>query len=500
MTCTPRHSFSKDGRPKHALYIIRLHRLACAKMDDRTLQRLESLRSQKITFDDNSLAGLSCLSISEQLSILQHFQDYTTHIRNPSALLNYFLKQRGVGISVAASSPAVNPERSAPAGAGISVPASSSTLDPERSTSASSSSQPASQYRLTSSVAEHDAAASCSQIEDGADTPNEVKHALLVKSPELAYLIACGLLTVVSRPWRLPAGWYGLYVANFGMDCALQENLKTLQVEVPAGLPTNCVVATVRLGMSQPQNEIKSPWADGPWCQPIESVVLLETCVDYQRPHGKQVFSLPDHVRQEMQKQMPPATLKEEPPITHGTQEFHETNAAPSLDEKNAAPSLEQSQLDGGTTCISLISQTQSQRLQIEDDLQCAVCSTSFGVTAPRCKHSCQDHIGALCCSCMRAHITATGPLPRCPMPNCQHELSEEDLLAFGEEQALEAWRVASLQRASNSLPGFKVHCPREGCDMVFEVENCERSKINCPACNMEFCSQCHQMYHFRTA
>ena len=55
----------------------------------------------------------------------------------------------------------------------------------------------------------------------------------------------------------------------------------------------------------------------------------------------------------------------------------------------------------------------------------------------PRCKsekfwpllvQSCVEHRGSVCQDCMRNHIAARGPMPRCLMPSCAHELIDQDL------------------------------------------------------------------------
>lgn len=130
----------------------------------------------------------------------------------------------------------------------------------------------------------------------------------------------------------------------------------------------------------------------------------------------------------------------------------------------------------------------------------CAVCFSDYCEEILACDHSCVEHSRALCQACMRSHIAAQGPLPRCPMPGCNVELGENDLIQFGDVAAIASWREAILRKAIEELPGAKVVCPTEGCSMVVELDSSERQRICCNGCRADFCSQCHQSYHFRTA
>lgn len=111
----------------------------------------------------------------------------------------------------------------------------------------------------------------------------------------------------------------------------------------------------------------------------------------------------------------------------------------------------------------------------------CAVCAEQFSSSIVQSQHTCPEHVSALCETCIGRHVAAQGPVPRCPMPMCEHELSEADMRVFGDLEAVQAWHDALLERAMPTLGGIVVACPQIACPMKVLYEGAGRSSLTCP-------------------
>eukprot|EP00931_Biecheleriopsis_adriatica_P048486 TRINITY_DN28008_c0_g1_i1.p1 TRINITY_DN28008_c0_g1~~TRINITY_DN28008_c0_g1_i1.p1 ORF type:complete len:769 (-),score=117.09 TRINITY_DN28008_c0_g1_i1:2-2308(-) len=470
---------------------------------------LGRLRGRGLDFDSGSLQALARLAEADQLRVLRKFASYTVPIRNASALLMYFLRQeQKPEKSQVVSELQSLPTPSRPMGQPGYTPArvAGDTHEEHREGSVEMSS-PSSSQALAEVLLP--AASQASQDIRSVDTtivsrkPSAVKHALSLDSPALAFLSVTGVRMIESRPWRLPAGWYALHVSSSISSVPLPSQIR---VPIPDSLPTACIPAIMRLGPSVPADSFQDdPWAVGPWCQAIEEVVVLQSCIPAV-VESSRLWVLPSHLRETVQSNLPaqdPRMASSCAPSQTSqdeAQRHSQLRLSPGLQPSSEQLPYEQS-LRTQTEGLEIAAQPQSHDVQDETLLpaSCAVCYCDFSEAAPRCDHSCDEHMGMLCRDCMQAHIAARGPLPKCPLPGCTEELSEHDVSNFGDAHSVERWQSAALQRALQALPGIKVSCPQEECSMVVEVDlDGARSRIICPACNTEFCSRCRQMYHFR--
>ena len=136
---------------------------------------------------------------------------------------------------------------------------------------------------------------------DGAVEPHEVEHALTLVSGDLAYITVCRVRCVESFPWKLPAGWYALHVAQGDLDETLRRKVVDTRLTVPANLPANCVIAVIRLASPKPRRDFGGdPWALGQWCQAVEDVILLKNCIPADSQGLRRLWILSEPVRDQV--------------------------------------------------------------------------------------------------------------------------------------------------------------------------------------------------------
>ena len=132
----------------------------------------------------------------------------------------------------------------------------------------------------------------------GAVEPHEVEHALTLVSGDLAYITVCRARRVESFPWKLPAGWYALHVAQGGLDERLRRKVAGTRIAVPANLPVDCIIAVIRLASPKPRRDFDgNPWAMGQWCQAVDDVILLKNCIPAGSEVIRRLWILPEQVR-----------------------------------------------------------------------------------------------------------------------------------------------------------------------------------------------------------
>eukprot|EP00930_Biecheleria_cincta_P061670 TRINITY_DN4722_c0_g2_i1.p1 TRINITY_DN4722_c0_g2~~TRINITY_DN4722_c0_g2_i1.p1 ORF type:complete len:772 (-),score=100.61 TRINITY_DN4722_c0_g2_i1:1026-3341(-) len=513
-------------------------------------ERLENLGKLGQQFVEGSLAALRRLPEIDQLDVLQKFHSYGAPIRNASALLMFFLRQQHhstptqgeqpisqqelpptthalvqQSLNLSASNSVMNDVPNATLSQGGHAEQSSRTFKqhpqvpsfasptqaadnmqnpqepcepmsvsaPLPSPSASKDScsclsQTPSSQALAESLRSANSLEDIGRAEEIAHHPSAVTHALTLQSSGLAFLTLSGTRQLESRPWQVPAGWYALHVGTGQPDEASCRLIRDSGISLPSGLPTGCIVALMRLGAVLSQQSVHgNPWAVRPWCHAIEASIILTGCIPASGSRNLWVLST------ELQE----AVVANLPQLSSGSAGLSTGSPTKCHDQPGTQAELIESspQSTHGPTS----QQPQSQRLSLL--LSCAICFSDFDASTLPCIYSCDEHSGTLCRTCMQSHIAARGPMPRCPMPNCTAELSEQDVRCCGDSAAVEAWQNAALQRAIDALPGIKVACPRADCCMVVEIEAQETgTTITCPACSFDFCSKCRMTYHFRTS
>jgi hypothetical protein len=136
---------------------------------------------------------------------------------------------------------------------------------------------------------------------DGAVESHEVEHALTLVSGDLAYITVCRVRCVEFFPWKLPAGWYALHVAQGDLDETLRCKVVDTRLTVPANLPANCVIAVIRLASPKPRRDFGGdPWALGQWCQAVEDVMLLKNCIRADSQGLRRLWILSEPVRDQV--------------------------------------------------------------------------------------------------------------------------------------------------------------------------------------------------------
>ena len=257
---------------------------------------MEGLRNQGIKFDTAALSALGQLDEGAQAIVLQTVLDY---IRDPSALLMHLIRQIPIdrnetryaeaqanrGLDGCAERDAVTALWRKPCPAqpesvftdvfleGQPPTPQSAHARGQQPLHADSSScgsvsipqTPPSQNLMCQS--EH-GVAGCSQTVSGctygAVEPHEVEHALTLVSSDLAYITVCRARRVESFPWKLPAGWYALHVAQGGLNERLRRKVAGTRIVVPANLPADCIIAVIRLASPKPRWDFDgNPWALG---------------------------------------------------------------------------------------------------------------------------------------------------------------------------------------------------------------------------------------------
>ena len=149
----------------------------------------------------------------------------------------------------------------------------------------------------------------CSQVasncSSSAAEAHEVQHAISLCGSDLAFLTIKKIRNIESFPWQLPAGWYALHVAN---DCKRKsiQRKACAGIVVPKNLPISCIAAVIKLGTSKPFQEFSGdPWALGQWCQAIEDIVILQSCVPVTMQELQRFWILPERVRYQVQACVP---------------------------------------------------------------------------------------------------------------------------------------------------------------------------------------------------
>ena len=163
---------------------------------------------------------------------------------------------------------------------------------------------------------------------------HDVQHAISCGS-DLAFLTANRIRNIESFPWRLPAGWYALHVANDGQTKSIQRKTVNVEMIVPANLPTSCIVAVIKLGTSKLFEDFSGdPWALGHWCQAIEDIAILQSCIPVTTQELQRLWVLPERVRYQVQACVP-QQLSTHPPVHKGlsvvTSALPNSSCAPGL-------------------------------------------------------------------------------------------------------------------------------------------------------------------------
>jgi len=314
-----------------------LHERSVAVPGSSVRQFLQGLCSRGISFNDESLNCLSQADDATQINVLLRLQEF---LRNPSALLVHLLdKERTVtaakaefdsanAVTLAKSSPIVSAVRPEEMGhRPESLPqrtehelgsqafwqqARSQACSREQSyaqvpVSNDQSGLPPSQYLMGQRELD---AFRCSRIASqclhGADEPQQVEYALSLCSSDLAYLTVCRVRNVESFPWKLPAGWYALHVEERALTDQFRSKVVSAGISIPANLPTSCIAAVVKLGLSKPAADFDNgSWATGQWCQAIEDVVMLQRCVPVLTEELRRLWVLPEQLRSQVLASIP---------------------------------------------------------------------------------------------------------------------------------------------------------------------------------------------------
>ncbi|KAL7555746.1 hypothetical protein ACA910_013057 [Epithemia clementina (nom. ined.)] len=117
-----------------------------------------------------------------------------------------------------------------------------------------------------------------------------------------------------------------------------------------------------------------------------------------------------------------------------------------------------------------------------------------------------------LCLDCAAGHVMANKDRPpiQCFAPGCHHELLPQEIaLALGHGDVEKGFRhdiyreLDEIQRdhaiyqASQTL----ISCPTPNCPWAVarNRDDCSIEKVTCPTCQISFCSNCKEMYHYRT-
>jgi len=210
----------------------------------------------------------------------------------------------------------------------------------------------------------------------GASRPHEVEHAISLCNSDLAYLTVSGVRDVESFHWKLPAGWYALHVAQRDLTESLREKVARSRIDIPDNLPTSCIIAVIKLGDSKPSGAFNGdPWALGQWCQAVEEVMMLQSCVPVLMEELRRLWILPEHVRVEIQA----CILQDRHPNSLADVSPKDVRTAVAASASHARPSADATMLLAVSTPLRHVSRA--------DSLLDAQGQQSLGSKRPRIHH-----------------------------------------------------------------------------------------------------------------
>lgn len=284
-------------------------------------QVLESLYKRGIAFDTTSRSCLKRFNDVTQISVLEKVQElqYKSALPHSSVLVQANAQEQ-TSPSISALGPTRVEHQSAsslePSGRAHVDPCAKNVEDVSNVTMQRASFSTAGCSEKRSGICPMPPSQSsqgivgCTQVVSnclrGASEPYAVQHALSCNS-DLAYLTGRRIRGVESFPWQLPGGWYALHVAQNGHSESLQRQVASTGVAVPGNLPSNCIVAVMKLGFSTPFQDFNNEesWALGKWCHVIEDIVMLENCVPVMMQELQRLWTLPETVRAQVHACIP---------------------------------------------------------------------------------------------------------------------------------------------------------------------------------------------------
>ena len=240
---------------------------------------LAQLRGVGVVFNNAALGSLAQLHAATQIAILEKIRDY---VCNPSVLLMCFIELEQTSYGLRKQSLAHTKTPSVAAGAGLERGQPRPQSWPHVSTSSNAlprsyathiirldepCTAPAKSYLMCQPGL---GGGACPQVgracHAGAAGPYDVEYALSLCGGGIVYLTVRGLRDVESFPWELPAGWYALHAAPYGVLEPLQLKVPGAGIAIPPNLPTGCIVALVKLGNPKRSEDFDGKqWALGRW-------------------------------------------------------------------------------------------------------------------------------------------------------------------------------------------------------------------------------------------
>ena len=104
----------------------------------------------------------------------------------------------------------------------------------------------------------------------------------------------------------------------------LQLNVVGTGTTIPPILPTGCIVAVTRLGNPRPCKDFDgAQWALGQWCQAIEDVLMLRSCVASPMDYLRRVWILPEEIRSQVLAYIPSVNGKPVSDATNNAVDMH---------------------------------------------------------------------------------------------------------------------------------------------------------------------------------
>ena len=158
----------------------------------------------------------------------------------------------------------------------------------------------------------------------GVAVPHAVEYALSLCGGEMVYLTVRRVRDVERFPWDLPAGWYALHDAPHQLLEPLQLKFDDTVISIPAILATGCIVAVIRLGNPRPCKDFDgAQWALGQWCQAIEDVLMLRSCVASPMDYLRRLWILPEEIRSQVLASSPSSRGKTVSDDTNNVVDMH---------------------------------------------------------------------------------------------------------------------------------------------------------------------------------
>ena len=280
---------------------------------------LAQLRGVGVVFNNAALGSLAQLHAATQIAILEKIRDY---VCNPSVLLMCFIELEQTSYGLRKQSLAHTKTPSVAAGAGLERGQPRPQSWPHVSTSSNAlprscathiirldepCTAPAKSYLMCQPGL---GGGACPQVgracHAGAAGPYDVEYALSLCGGGIVYLTVRGLRDVESFPWELPAGWYALHAAPYGVLEPLQLKVPGAGIAIPPNLPTGCIVALVKLGNPKRSEDFDGKqWALGRWRRAIEDVLMLQSCVASPTDALQRVWIMPEAIRSQVLASIP---------------------------------------------------------------------------------------------------------------------------------------------------------------------------------------------------